>query len=340
LACLTALFVTMLGIKTLRPVAARVGLVDIPDNRKQHSGHIPLIGGLAIYAGLMAALLVFLPVSEKISYLLVTASCVMLAGLLDDIWGLSVGVRLVIQVAASLVMINGTGLYIESLGNLFGFGEVTLGFWGIPFTVLAVIGVINAFNMVDGIDGLSGGLALVAILGILGFESLSGNYLNFDYLLLLALALIPFLLTNLSIISKRKIFLGDAGSMFMGYVITWTLINLSQGENNAIEPVNALWCAAIPIIDTLGVMYRRIKKGQSPFKPDREHLHHIFMRAGFSARKTLGVILTLALAICFLGMVLEQLYPAIAFYIFAALFFLYGYLLIHAWKLQKLMKRM
>ncbi|UTW10638.1 UDP-phosphate alpha-N-acetylglucosaminyl 1-phosphate transferase [Marinobacterium rhizophilum] len=293
---------------------------------------------MAIYTGLMVTLLAFLPVSEKIAYLLGTASFIMLTGLIDDIRDLGVRVRLLIQAVASLAMIAGTGLYIESLGDLFGFGEVYLGLWGIPFTVLAVIGVINAFNMVDGIDGLAGGLSLVAILGILAFEGLAGNYRNVDYLLLLACALVPFLLANLGIISRRKIFMGDAGSMFMGYVITWTLINLTQGESQVIEPVNALWCVAIPVMDTLGVMYRRIKRGQSPFQPDREHLHHIFMRAGFCARKTLLTILGSAVAIILLGLVIEAVFPALALYGFSALFLGYGYLLMHAWKLQKLMK--
>jgi UDP-GlcNAc:undecaprenyl-phosphate GlcNAc-1-phosphate transferase len=338
-AVLTALFATAMFISLLRPVASKLGLIDIPDARKQHQKQTPLIGGLAVYIGLMVALFIFIPVSDTTAYMLSTASLVMLIGLIDDIKDLGVKVRLLVQVTASLIMINGTGLYIESLGNLFGFGEIRLGLWGIPFTVLAVIGVINAFNMVDGIDGLAGGLSLVAILSILGYETLYGHYLNVEYLILLAVALIPFLLTNLGTLGARKIFMGDAGSMFLGYVIAWTLINLSQGENRVIEPVNALWCAAIPIIDTLGVMVRRIKKKQSPFKPDREHLHHIFMRAGLSDKKTLGLLLSTALMISGLGLLVAQLAPALVFYFFAALFILYAYLLTHAWALQKLIKR-
>lgn len=338
-ACFVALICTVFAIKLLRPVAAIVGLVDMPDSRKQHAGHVPLVGGLAIYCGSMLAFVLFIPFSEKIAYLLVTASFVMLTGMIDDIKDLGVKVRLLVQVAASLVMIYGTGLQIESLGDLFGFGEVSLGIWSVPFTLLAVIGVINAFNMVDGIDGLAAGLALIAILGIVGFEALSGRFQNIEYLILLAFALIPFLLTNLCIISKRKIFMGDAGSMFVGYVIAWELINISQGVDQSIEPVNALWCVAIPVVDTLGVMCRRMKKGQSPFKPDREHLHHIFMRAGLSDRWALVVILGSAVVILMLGLVVQVFIPGVAFYLFAALFFGYGYLLLHAWKLQRLIKR-
>jgi len=169
-------------------------------------GHIPLIGGLSICMGFLVAILTVYPIHDKLFYLLVSSSLILVAGLVDDLKQLSVWVRILIQAIACLIMIKGTGIYVESLGNLFGMGEIHLGQWGIPFTVIGVIGLVNAINMSDGIDGLTGSLALVATLGVFVSESVSGNYRLFDFLLVMSSALVPYLLTNLSVVSKRKYF--------------------------------------------------------------------------------------------------------------------------------------
>ena len=204
---LIALVSAFLAIKVLRPIAIYFNLVDIPTDRKQHVGHIPLIGGLSIYVGVLVAILAVYPLHDKLFYLLASASLILVAGLVDDLRQLGVWVRILIQIIACVIMIKGAGIYVESLGDLFGMGEIHLGQWGIPLTIFAVIGLVNAINMSDGIDGLTGSLALVAIIGVFVFESVSGNYRLFDFLLLMAAALVPYLLTNLSIISDRKYFL-------------------------------------------------------------------------------------------------------------------------------------
>jgi UDP-GlcNAc:undecaprenyl-phosphate GlcNAc-1-phosphate transferase len=209
-------------------------------------------------------------------------------------------------------MIKGAGVYVESLGDLFGMGEIYLGQWGIPLTIFAVIGLVNAINMSDGIDGLTGSLALVAIIGVFLFESLSGNYRLFDFLLVMAAALVPYLLTNLSIISQRKIFLGDAGSMFIGFILAWVLIELSQGAGNsrAMEPANVLWCVALPVIDTLVVIIKRLRAGNSPFHPDRGHFHHMLQDLGLGPRQTLIAMVMMALSLLALGGLIQILWPA------------------------------
>jgi UDP-GlcNAc:undecaprenyl-phosphate GlcNAc-1-phosphate transferase len=199
---LIALVSAFLAIKVLRPIAIYFNLVDIPTGRKQHVGHIPLIGGLSIYVGVLVAILAVYPLHDKLFYLLASASLILVAGLVDDLKQLGVWVRILIQTIACIIMIKGAGVYVESLGDLFGMGEIHLGQWGIPLTIFAVLGLVNAINMSAGIDGLTGSLALVAIIGVFVFESISGNCRLFDFLLVMAAALVPYLLTNLSIITQ------------------------------------------------------------------------------------------------------------------------------------------
>jgi UDP-GlcNAc:undecaprenyl-phosphate GlcNAc-1-phosphate transferase len=317
---LIALVSAFLAIKVLRPIAVYFNLVDIPAGRKQHVGHIPLIGGLSIYVGVLVAVLTVYPIHDKLFYLLASASLILVAGLVDDLQQLGVRVRIIIQAIACIIMIKGAGVYVESLGDLFGMGEIHLGQWGVPLTVFAVIGLVNAINMSDGIDGLTGSLALVAILGVFVFESMSGYNRLFDFLLVMAVALVPYLLTNLSIISNRKIFLGDAGTMFIGFILAWVLIELSQGGasglGKAMEPVSVLWCVALPVIDTLVVIIKRLKSGRSPFHPDRAHFHHMLQDMGLGPRQTLLAMVMMALALVVLGGVVQLLWPSASFGLF------------------------
>jgi UDP-GlcNAc:undecaprenyl-phosphate GlcNAc-1-phosphate transferase len=310
---LIALVSAFLAIKVLRPIAIYFNLVDVPTQRKQHVGHIPLIGGLSIYVGVLVAILAVYPIHDKLFYLLASASLILVAGLVDDLKELGVWVRILIQSIACLIMIKGAGVYVESLGDLFGMGEIHLGQWGVPFTLVGVIGLVNAINMSDGIDGLTGSLALVAILGVFAFESISGNYRLFDFLLVTAAALVPYLLTNLAIISNRKIFLGDAGSMFIGFILAWVLIELSQGSSaangKAMEPISVLWCVALPVIDTLVVIIKRLRAGRSPFHPDRSHFHHMLQDLGLSPRQALLAMVGMALVLVAVGALSQLIWP-------------------------------
>ena len=310
---LIALVSAFLAIKVLRPIAIYFNLVDIPAGRKQHVGHIPLIGGLSIYVGVLVAILTVYPIHDKLFYLLISSSLIPVAGLVDDLKQLGVWVRILIQAIACVIMIKGAGIYVESLGDLFGMGEIHLGQWGIPFTVIGVIGLVNAINMSDGIDGLTGSLALVATLGVFLFESISGTYRLFDFLLVMSAALVPYLLTNLSVVSKRKIFLGDAGSMFIGFILAWVLIELSQvgtaESSKAIEPINVLWCVALPVIDTFVVIIKRLRAGRSPFTPDRSHFHHMLQDLGLGPRQTLFVMIFIALVLVTLGGLTQLFLP-------------------------------
>ncbi|MEI7035765.1 undecaprenyl/decaprenyl-phosphate alpha-N-acetylglucosaminyl 1-phosphate transferase [Fulvimonas yonginensis] len=333
IACLTAACVSGLAIAILYRFAESWGLVDRPNERKHHVGHVPLIGGLAAFAGVLAGTLVDGEAHLFTNSLLATAAVLALVGALDDRFDLSVRTRLLVQTAAVLTMVAVTGVQIHTLGHLFG-QEFELGVFGIPLTVVAVIGLLNAFNMMDGIDGLAGTLALVSIGAIIMYQG-QPQWPGVVVLVLLAGALVPYLAANLGLVG-RKIFLGDAGSMVIGYILAWTLIHLSQDpKTQELSTIDVLWCVALPVLDTLAVMVRRIREGKSPFKPDRGHIHHMMMQAGLGPRTTLVALVVLAIGLALTGMLTHSLAPGSNLLAFGALTVIYVTLMGRIWqKLQ------
>lgn len=209
---------------------------------------------------------------------------------------------------------------------------------GAVITVIAVIGAINAFNMVDGIDGLLGGLASVTFTSLGIVFCISGNEYLATICLLIVTALIPYIMLNLGFpLGRRfKIFMGDAGSMFIGFSVIWMLIRGSQEVDIiAFKPVTALWLIAIPLMDMATIMIRRIRKGHSPFKPDREHLHHICDRMGLSSLMTLFVICLLASICAAVGIVadLNSVAESTMFVAFLIMFAVYFTAISHIWRI-------
>ena len=174
--------------------------------------------------------------------------------------------------------------------------------------------------MVDGIDGLIGSLSINTFTSIALLFLLSGQTDYLSYPLILATATLPYLMFNLGLFKKetKKIFMGDAGSMFVGLSVIWLLTMGTQGEQASFRPVTALWICAIPLMDMLAIVVRRYKNGKSPFKPDRDHLHHILQRAGLSSKQTLVVISIAAALMSTFGIAGE--YFEIAEYIMLASF--------------------
>jgi UDP-GlcNAc:undecaprenyl-phosphate/decaprenyl-phosphate GlcNAc-1-phosphate transferase len=297
--CLIATCTSAVAIVVLRRFAVSLGLVDRPDQRKLHNGDVPLVGGLAIFIGLLAGAVFYGQFQRFETTLFETAAMLVLLGALDDRFDLSVRDRLLIQTIVILTVIANTGVYIHTLGRIFGH-EVTFGWVGVPLTVVAVIGLVNAFNMMDGIDGLAGSLALVSIAAMILFATPTPLHGVIMLLALLAAASLPYLIANLGFLGG-KIFLGDAGSMLIGYVLAWTLIRMSQMPQTHLSPVDVLWCVALPVFDTIAVMCRRLRQRKSPFKPDRGHIHHILLGAGLGPRTTLVALITLAATFALCG---------------------------------------
>jgi UDP-GlcNAc:undecaprenyl-phosphate GlcNAc-1-phosphate transferase len=334
--------VTFFLIKMLRTIAPNLGLLDIPNKRKQHTGIIPLIGGIAIYCGVLLTSLLMLPFETNTIIWLLMSCIIVILGVIDDARKLSVYIRLMVQSIATLILIYSTGLYLQNLGDIFGMGTLNISFLGYLVTIAAVIGSINAFNMIDGIDGLSGILSGITFssLGLLFF--LNNDQYGYLIAAIFCISLIPYLQSNLKYSPEnKKIFMGDAGSMFIGFTVVWLLIYGTQGENTSFNPVTALWVIALPLMDMSAVMIRRARRGQSPMQGDRDHLHHILMRIGFSNHQTLIIISALAGLFAATGVSADILgvKENIMFFGFIGLFIIYHYILQYIENLMKIIRK-
>lgn len=332
----------------LRKVARheRIGLVDKPNERKHHVGSIPLVGGLSI----CLSIVYFVSSNPSIlphSVLYIISIVLLVAvGVLDDKFDISVRLRMGVQALLALSMMHIAGIKLSMLGNILGLGDLVLpSYVDQIITILAVIGGINAFNMVDGIDGLLGGLASVTLAAI----GLLFYYAGFYELAYLCLAFIvimlPYILFNLGFFGRtRKVFMGDAGSMLIGFTVIWILIDGSQATNSieTFRPVTALWLIALPLFDMVAIMMRRVRRGDSPFKPDREHLHHICQRIGLKSHQTLFAICGLAMFFAAIG-VIGEVYAVpeyVMFYSFLACFVAYTVSILYIEKLVRKVRLM
>lgn len=320
---LLTFFVAFAILFFMRKVARKIGLVDKPSGRKVHSGNIPLVGGIAICITLVQYIYSHPNMINHGNLYMLCIVGLTAVGALDDKFDLSVKIRMLVQAAISFVMIYFANAQLVGLGDLLGFGNIHLSYLGGLVTVLGVIGCINAFNMVDGIDGLLGGLSIVTFGSIGILLALSGEQ-SLSYLcLLLIVSVVPYILMNLGFVGrKRKVFMGDAGSMMIGFTVIWLLIGASQTPGNPIiRPVTALWLIALPLMDMVAIMFRRIKQKKSPFKPDREHLHHICQRIGCTPVQTLIIICFIAAIFAGIGIV-GEVFNVPEFYMF------YGFILL------------
>ncbi|MCM7587358.1 UDP-N-acetylglucosamine--undecaprenyl-phosphate N-acetylglucosaminephosphotransferase [Enterobacter chuandaensis] len=306
-----AIIMFLIAMTTLiiaHPLARKYSLVDKPGGRKQHSGDIPLIGGISLYCGIVIFHVLHLNIepfidASFIAYL-VGISILLAVGIADDYYDLPVIPRILAQALAALVIIL-DDVYLNTFGFVLGEYELLLGSTGYLITLLAGWAAINAFNMIDGIDGLLGSVSTVI------FAALMVNFLSAGaeqpalWCLLMIVALLPYLISNFGLVGA-KVFMGDAGSMVIGFTMLWLILNASQGSHAIMAPVTALWIIALPLMDMVTVMIRRMRRRQSPFHADRDHLHHILLRCGLTSRQTVFVMVLLTAALAGMGLTLAK----------------------------------
>lgn len=313
----------------LRRPAIAWGWVDVPCTRKHHPHPVPLVGGVAMWAAFCCGLLL-LPVRPDYWPLLLVGLTLMTAvGLYDDVHSSRPATRFLFQGAIVLAVCVGSGHWMSRPGDLFGLGEIELALGALPFTLFVVIGVINAFNMLDGLDGLAGGSALimtgwlVALCLVAAVTPVGAT----GALLVLAAAIVGFLAHNLRHPwrNRASVFMGDAGSTMLGFALAWFILHLSQGESAIIAPMTGVWILALPLLDTVTVMVRRIRGGRSPFRADRTHLHHILLARGLSDGRVTALMLLFSLISGGLGFLSERLGvpDAAEFYCVLGIFILY-----------------
>lgn len=335
---------TIAAILVLLSLAPRLGLLDLPDHRKHHDGAIPNVGGLALYVVLMALFITGTASSDATTPLLIAATIITLIGAIDDRNSINPYWRLLVQIIVALIVVYGADLRLEHLGSITLSGErIYLGPFDSTVTVIGIVGVINAVNFIDGLDGLAGGLTLIATVGLWVLFAATGGTAP-DLIPLLAGGLAAFMLFNARWFGRKKaaLFLGDAGSTLLGLLMAWLMIDHTQGENSLISPVVALWLLAIPLIDILVIIVRRVTMGRSPFHPDREHIHHALKGITNSDKSAVAIIHVSAIATASIG-VLGQLYhwpKNIMFYLFIALFLVTLYAIRNYWHVVNLLKQM
>ena len=289
----------------LRPIALRLGLVDSPGGRKTHSGEVPVIGGLAMFSGLLVAAMAGAIQSSLAGPLLAASGLMVVVGLLDDVFDLPPNVRLLAHIAAATTLVLATGFTVTGLGDLFGIGEIPLGPLAWPFTVVAAIALINAFNMLDGMDGLAGGVGLVALAGLavafaqadqLGAAAISAAMLG---------AVLAFLVFNVPARFNRGVlaFMGDSGS-----TSAWLPARGARARRRSTGPPGPR-AGAVALADAhtdLRTVREHVSSpvpGPLAAKADRGHFHHALLAAGFSVRAIFLTYLGVSVACAALGLV-------------------------------------
>lgn len=330
---LIALTLVLLSMPLMRTIVTAVGLVDRPNKRKVHSGSIPLAGGITIWLAATITLLLTATsawITGEVRYLLAASSGMLLLGLLDDKMDLRASLKLLIQlVLAYFAFVN--GIRIESMHGVFGLYEIPV-YAQYVLTVIVITGVVNAFNLMDGIDGLAAAMALNGFILFAGLAFITGQFMLLYLFLALIGALLGFLRYNLS--STRKVFMGDAGSLFIGTILVLSaiiLLQAAQGTPGITLVVSVvIGVLTLPVLDSLRVYRRRAKDGFSPFRADRTHFHHLILQLGMKPRVATMTITGVSLVLIVLSVAIGTLTSATVMVItILALFILLTALLTH-----------
>ena len=273
---------TLLVLLVLIRLAPSLKLMDHPGGRKEHPGKTPVVGGL----GIAIVTIVALPYLHTQAWMVTVLaySMLLVIGVLDDVYNLPPTPKFLFQAGASLLMFYLADVKLMSVGNLIGYGPIGTWLFAPAITAFAVIGVINAINMADGMDGHAGFISLITFLAYAYVARESALWDQYKLLLALTGSVTAFLALNARSpwLKQAKTFLGDSGSMLMGFIIACFAVDLTQGPGRTFPPICALWVVVIPLCDCVSLMIRRKRSGRSMFAADRHHLHHYLLMRGLS----------------------------------------------------------
>lgn len=287
----TCLLLSIVITPYIKKLAIHVNAVDQPNQRKVHSKAMPRLGGLGIFLSFMIGYFIFYQDSPYFWYIFIGAVLIATVGFFDDIYQLSATVKFLIQLIAALIVVLG-GIEINFVNLPFN-EAVHFGYFSIPITILWIVGVTNAINLIDGLDGLAAGVSSIALLTISGLAVSLGDVFVATIGFMMLGSTLGFLVFNFY---PAKIFMGDTGALFLGFMIGVLSV---LGFKNAtlfslIVPISIL---GVPILDTLFAIIRRVVHKQPLHKPDKLHLHHCLLKLGFGHRQT--VILIYAMSALF-----------------------------------------
>ncbi len=289
-----AFLIALILTPVVRNLAVKMGAVDDPKkdadpSRRMHSRPIPRMGGMAIFFGFLLSTLVFVPMDSQLRGMLLGAVIIVILGVFDDIYALGAKLKLVVQIVAALVAVA-TGNIIEALSNpnIFSANPYwVLGWLSYPITIVWIVGMTNAVNLIDGLDGLACGVSSISSLTLLVIALLLGEPQVAVLVAALAGGCLGFLPYNMN---PAKIFMGDTGSTFLGYVLACISVQGLFKMYTLISFVVPFLLFGLPIFDTCFAFIRRIAHGQSPMHADRSHVHHRLIDMGFSQKQAVAVL--------------------------------------------------
>ncbi|MCR4442971.1 MAG: MraY family glycosyltransferase [Peptococcaceae bacterium] len=290
-----AFLLTLLGTPLIRRIALNVRAIDRPGERKIHKNEMPRLGGLAICLAFWAVVLTTREMSKEMYGILGGGFLICLVGIWDDLRGVSPRIKLLVQVTAALFAIS-MGVRVDFMTHPLG-GVIILQYLSYPVTILWIVGITNAVNLIDGLDGLAAGVSAIAAV-TLGTVSVLEGFGEVGILaFILAASVLGFLRHNFY---PARIFMGDTGSLFLGFNLAAIAILGLTKSATVISLFLPVIILGIPIIDTLFAILRRFHNGKPIFSPDKEHLHHRLMALGLTHRRTVvaiyGVSLLLSLS--------------------------------------------
>lgn len=325
IAFLVALVSTLVLTPLVRKLAYKVGAIDVPkDERRVHNKPIPRLGGLAIFLGFITAVLITTRISNKLSGVLIGATIIVIMGYFDDIKPLPAKVKFLVQIVAAVVVIY-FGVKIDIVTNPlhFIFKEqsiiIRLGIWSYPLTLFWIVGVTNALNLIDGLDGLAAGIAGISSITLF-MLAISNNQLYIAPLaLMLAGSAIGFLPYNFN---PAKIFMGDTGSQFLGYMLAVLSVMGVLKSAAALSILVPILAIGLPIFDTLFAMLRRLLSGKSMMEADKGHLHHRLLDAGLSQRQAVLTLYSISAVLGFSAIAIVEVTLKVAVILVFAVFLL------------------
>ena len=303
---LLALLISLILVPFVAKLAIKIGAVDKPNERKVHTKIMPRMGGLAIYLSFFAVLFLSHEMTMQHIGLLTGGTVLVLVGIIDDKTDMPAKIKLLGQIFAACIVVA-AGVRVEFMTNFILGGVFPLSIFSVPFTVLWIVAITNAVNLIDGLDGLAAGTSIIAAatMAISGYAT--GQTEMASMALILIGASLGFLKYNFH---PAKIFMGDTGSMFLGYNLSVLAIMGFTKSFTVLSLVTPILVLAIPILDTLFAIIRRKMNNKPIFKPDKNHLHHCLLNYGFSHRNTVLIIYAVSAVLALCGLIMTYLNPA------------------------------
>ena len=310
IAFFSAVIISFVLSPLARRLAIRVGALDVPkETRKIHNKPMPYFGGLAIYVAIISCMFVYMPHNSTNYYIMAGATIIVLAGVIDDMYDMPAKVKLLIQILAALVAIKG-GVQIHFITNPLSETGMSYLFNGLSFiiTLFWIVGITNTINLIDGLDGLASGVASIAATTLLFTAARLGHDFIVMQCAIIAGASLGFLPFNFN---PAKIFMGDTGSLLLGYMLAVTSVSGMVKSVAAIALAVPVFALGLPILDTAFAIIRRYLNKKPIMEADKDHLHHKLMRFGLNQRQTVLVMYFISMLLGSVSVIIADTEPFI-----------------------------